>query len=161
MKRISPLFCALFAAVAMCEGGQVPDGLKASIDGSVHAQSALGQTKWTGAMKIEHERFTIEVRGCTTLFGGPSVQKKAIGRKGLQARELSVEFEWISLVALGDVAVTIHGPDGSSKLIRARRFVYVPAEDRILINGAPWDAPNDTETGPRPPPAGQTKRGAK
>ena len=150
MIRFSELFLvALLASAIPCAGGPLPSGLKATVDGSVHVQPALGTTKWTGAMKIEHRRFNLEVRGCTSIFTGPSIRKTQGGRSSLRMEDLTVDFDWISLVALGDVVVTVPGANGPSRPVKARSFVYVPAKDRILIDGVPWaDRPAEPDARP-------------
>ena len=52
--------------------------------------------------------------------------------------DLAFDFEWISLVAIGQIKVTVIGSGGVEESFNARRFVYVPKDDRILIDGKEW-----------------------
>jgi len=52
----------------------------------------------------------------------------------------AVEQQWISLVILGEIEIRVVTNDGLSRPIKASRVVYLPAEDRLLIDDKPWVA---------------------
>ena len=58
----------------------------------------------------------------------------------MKDREVAFEQQSISLVVIGRIEITVTGKHGSSKPIKAARVVYLPKNDRILIDGKAYDS---------------------
>ena len=131
---------------------RLPPDLKISNDGGIRIEPTLGETNWSGSVEVEHPRFHLVVQGSVSQFSGPSVRKTTPPGTVLRREDLALEFQWISLVAIGDIKVTMTGPTGPAEPINAKRFVYVPKDGRILIDGTPcspapapgWKGPTAT-----------------
>ncbi len=133
---------AILLAHVISSDGDVPSGdFQVVSNGVICGSSSQGRITWTGTVSIKHPRFQIGIDGQTTLFSGPSVRCKQGGGEALRAENLTFNHEWISLVALGDITITVIYPGGTSRPITARRFVYIPGKDQILIDGKLWKAP--------------------
>ena len=89
-------------------------------------------------MTIEHPRFHLQARGTASLFGGPAIRRKTSGDVPFKAANFDAQTQWISLVVLGSISITVNDANGASKVVTAQRVVYVPSADRLLIDGKPW-----------------------
>jgi len=138
MIRSSLILAALLITMAGAFGDPVSQDLTINSDGCIRIQPTLGKTNWSGLVEVEHPRFRLVVRGSVSQFSGPSIRKTTPPGTVLRREDLKLEFEWISLVAIGDIKVTVIGPAGPSEPISAKRFAYVPKDDRILVDGMPW-----------------------
>jgi len=138
MIRSSLTLAALLITVAGAFGDPVSQDLTINSGGCIRIQPTLGKTNWSGLVEVEHPRFRLVVRGSVSQFSGPSIRKTTPPGTVLRREDLAFEFQWISLVAIGDIKVTVIGPGGAEELITARRFVYVPKDGRILIDGKEW-----------------------
>lgn len=138
MRLHLQILAALLITAGAAPGDPVPQGLEVSNDGSVRFKPALGETNWTGSVGVEHRGFHLAVQGSVSTFSGPAIRRTTAPGTTLRREDLVVDFEWISLVAIGEIKVTVIGPDGAEEPVNARRFVYLPKDDRILIDGIPW-----------------------
>lgn len=133
------LHIALWSALVISSHGEVsPGGFKVTCDGIIHGSPALGRTMWTGRMSVKHPRFLLEVDGQTSLFSGPSLRRKQGASGRLRAKDITFDHDWISLVALGEIKIVMVELGRNTPSISARRFVYIPEKDQILIDGKPW-----------------------
>lgn len=121
-----------------CCAAESPPALRVSNDGFIRVSSTSCATTWTGTMTIEHPRFQIEARGTASLFGGRAIRRKSGADVPLKAAKFEGETQWISLVVLGSITITVQDASGKASVITAERVVYVPSADRLLIDGKPW-----------------------
>ena len=89
-------------------------------------------------MTIDYPRFHLEGRGTASFFGGPALHRKSGKEVPLKAAKFEAETQWISLVVLGAITITVHNENGDSTVVKAKRVVYIPSDDRLLIDGKPW-----------------------
>jgi hypothetical protein len=132
------LFLACLPPCSAAEATEEPGGLRISNDGLLRSDIASGVILWSGTTTIDHPRFHLVVRGSTSLFGGPAIRRTSNPRVPLKAATFKPEAQWISLVALGPSTLKLQDANGKAAVVHARRVVYVPASDRLLIDGKPW-----------------------
>ncbi|MCX6876084.1 MAG: hypothetical protein NTW21_20100 [Verrucomicrobia bacterium] len=149
MIRFLPGLALLLGCVAPGLAAEPSRVLRVSNDGLVRFSSTSGETTWTGTLTIEHPRFQLAGRGTASLFGGPALRRKSAKAVPLKTAEFEAETEWISLVVLGSLTITVADGNGVSKVVTAQRVVYVPAADRLLIDGKPWHFKPQTANGSR------------
>lgn len=116
-------------------------------DGVIRGRAVLGETIWIGTMTVEWAGFHMNVKGQTTLYSGPSIERKPANSPRLRVKDLQLRQEWISLIALGEIVLTRPHGDGTSQKTAASKVVYLPADDRVLVDGKLWP------TNPQAPPA--------
>jgi hypothetical protein len=148
---------ALLLALVVSSHGEVPQGdFRVTCNGIIHGSPSLGRTMWNGTINVTHPRFLLEVDGQTSLFSGHSLQRKQGASGRLRAKDITFDHDLISLVALGDIKVTVINPGTNTPPISARRFVYIPEKNQILIDGKPWqpEARPPASAEPSAPPAG-------
>ncbi|MCF7675509.1 MAG: hypothetical protein K9N23_00815 [Akkermansiaceae bacterium] len=138
MIRFLIVMALLPASLAPCGAAQDPNALRVSNDGLVRLDATLGRATWSGTMSIGHPRFHLEARGTATMFGGPSIRLKSARNVPLKAAKFETETQWISLVVLGSITVTVQDLNGNPMIVKAQRVVYVPAKDQLLIDGKLW-----------------------
>ena len=126
------------AGLAPCRASEAARVLNVSNDGLASFSAASGATTWTGTMTMDHPRFRLAAKGAASLFGGPALRRTSGRQASMQTATFKAETEWISLVVLGDITITVREVSGDSAAITAHRVVFVPAEDRLLIDGKPW-----------------------
>lgn len=135
MNRWLQLTGVGLALAAPCQGNEATPTLRVTSDGGTVLQPAQGSCTWFGALEIGHPRFQLKAQGQATLYGGPSIHAQPDAIRSLRKRVYAVEQQWISLVILGEIEIRVVTNDGLSRPIKARRVVYLPAEDRLLLDG--------------------------
>jgi hypothetical protein len=133
----------LLVCGATCGAAESPRALRVSNDGFVRYSSTSGETTWSGTVSIEHPRFHLKARGTASLFGGPALRRKSGADVPLKAAKFEAQSQWISLIVLGSISVTVQDANGQAIVVPAQRVVYVPAEDRLLIDGKLWPQTRD------------------
>jgi hypothetical protein len=129
------MLLALLGAAAFCPGAEPSHDLRVTNDGTVRVSPMHGETTWTGTMTIEHARFRMTVQGRAWSFNGPAIRRTTPAPARLAATQLSLEHEWISLVALGDIRIVPRTAIGEAPPIVASKVVYIPGSDRLMIDG--------------------------
>lgn len=127
-----------FAAMPPCRATELPGEWRVANDGFVRTNAARGETTWTGTMTIDYPRFHLAARGTASLFGGPAIHRMPAQDRPLQTAKFTAKTQWISMVVLGAITITVRDKNGDSMPFTAQRVVYLPAEDRLLIDGKPW-----------------------
>ena len=130
----------LLAWAAPCRATNEPGALQVSNDGLVSFSAASGATTWTGTMAIDYPRFHVVAKGTAALFGGPALRRTSGQNVSLKTATFKAETQWISLVVLGDITITVRDANDRSSIVTARRVVYMPGQDRLLIDGKAWPA---------------------
>ena len=132
---------ALFLTLVIAGHAEMAQGeFRINCNGVIQNSPSLGRTMWSGTMSMKHPRFQLEVVGQTSLFSGPLLRHKDIGSGRLRAKNLILDHDWISLVALGDIKVTVIESGTNTPPISTRRFVYIPEKDQILLDGKLWQS---------------------
>ena len=132
------LFLACLPPCSAAEATEEPGGLRISNDGLLRSDIASGVILWSGTTTVDHPRFHLVVRGSTSLFGGPAIHRTSPPVVPLKVAKFKTEAQWISLVALGPSTLKLLDANGKAAVVHAQRVVYVPAADRLLIDGKPW-----------------------
>ena len=129
----------LLAGTAASPAAEESRALRVSNDGLVSSSAASGATTWTGAISIEHPRFHLVSKGTAAMFGGPSLRRISDKDVPMKTATFSTETQWISLVVLGSITITVHDAGGDST-VTAHRVVYTPSDDRLMLDGVLWHA---------------------
>jgi len=137
MSRLARVLALLLAGLASGRAAE-PAALMVSNDGMFRASLTTGETTWSGACVVDHPRFHLELKGTVKVFGGPAVRRTSEATGSLKNAKFKTETQWISLVALGPGTVKLLDADGKPAVVAVQRVVYVPASDRLLLDGKPW-----------------------
>ncbi|MEO0017775.1 MAG: hypothetical protein RLZZ522_1058 [Verrucomicrobiota bacterium] len=140
MSRLAAALALLLAGLAAGRAAE-PAALRVSNDGMFRASFTTGETTWSGACVVDHPRFHLELKGTVKVFGGPALRRTSEAKGSLKNAKFDTETQWISLVALGPGTVKLLDADGKPAVVTAQRVVYVPATDRLLLDGKPWQFP--------------------
>ncbi len=109
--------------------------LRIENNGTVRSNPSRGVTSWTGTITCDHALFNMTVKGQTSLFSGPTLQKKTSSRSRLKVNDITVAYACISLVSIGDISIKIKNSTGKGRTIKAKKVVFIFKTGELLIDG--------------------------
>lgn len=136
MKTSAPLLLALFLGIMACNAtDEAPELRVSSKNGMSSFSPHQGEMTWTGELSLEHPKFRMSVNGRATVFNGPALQHEPSSDPTSPKRKITARQQCISIIALGEVTIVRLENGKESAPLRGSRVVYIPGEDRLLIDG--------------------------
>ena len=137
MKSSAFFLIALLAGTMACTAtdNDAPELRVSAKNGMSSFSPHQGEMTWTGELSLNHARFRMSVNGRATVFNGPALQHEPSSDPASPKRKITARQQCISIIALGDVTVVMIDGGKESQPLRGSRVVYLPNEDRMLIDG--------------------------